>query len=71
LVVQRLASRFYEQVVRELVVAHLAETGSALAERLLREWPETAAQFWQVVPQEMISRLHHPLSDSRAAMPAE
>ncbi|MEL6482102.1 MAG: hypothetical protein AAFQ75_11670, partial [Pseudomonadota bacterium] len=71
LVVQRIASRFYEQVVQELVEAHAVETGSVLAEELLRDWPETVGRFWQAVPKEMLSRLHHPLDDNARAMPAE
>ncbi|MEL6211324.1 MAG: hypothetical protein AAFR44_14350, partial [Pseudomonadota bacterium] len=54
-----------------IVVQRMVETGSVLAEELLRDWPETVGRFWQAVPKEMLSRLHHPLDDNARAMPAE
>jgi hypothetical protein len=30
-------------------------------------WEEEMANFWQVVPREMLARLSHPLSHTRAA----
>jgi glutamate synthase (NADPH/NADH) large chain len=38
--------------VRELVDRHCAETGSAVAERLLKDWPVAVAEFTAVVPRD-------------------
>ncbi len=63
-VIQRLASAHWEQVVQDLVAEHARETGSRYAEGLLRDWDLTARDIWQVCPKEMLSRLAHPLSDA-------
>jgi glutamate synthase (NADPH/NADH) large chain len=62
-VIQRLASEYWEGVLRSLVAEHAAETGSRFAADLLRDWDVVRSQFWQVCPKEMISRLSRPLSD--------
>ena len=61
-VVQRLASPHWEEVLRGLVAEHATETGSAFAADLLRDWTNTRGQIWQVCPKEMIGRLKQPLS---------
>ena len=61
-VVQRLASPYWEGVLRSLTAEHAAETGSRFAADLLRDWDMVRGQFWQVCPKEMVSRLTHPLS---------
>jgi glutamate synthase (NADPH) large chain len=38
--------------VRELVERHYAETDSAVAERLLKDWPAAVAGFTAVVPRD-------------------
>ena len=63
---QRLASAHWDQVLKGLVEEHARETGSALAERLLRDWERFAARFWQVVPKEMLGRLDQPLAEEEA-----
>jgi glutamate synthase (NADPH/NADH) large chain len=60
--VQRLASPYWEGQVRSLVAEHARETGSRLATDLLRDWDRLRASLWQVCPREMVSRLQHPLS---------
>ncbi len=54
-------------MLRGLVEAHAAETGSRHARRLLDDWAVEAGRFWQVCPTEMLARLEHPLSDMAAA----
>ncbi len=60
-VVQRLASPYWEKVLRALVAEHAAETGSGFAADILRDWTAARGKFWQVCPKEMISRLAEPL----------
>ncbi|MEM8870476.1 MAG: glutamate synthase large subunit [Pseudomonadota bacterium] len=71
IVTSSLASAHWEAVLRDLIVAHLEETGSARAKEILRHWNEEGANFLQVCPKEMLQRLEHPLSEQPAAMPAE
>ena len=59
--VQRLASPYWEKVLRALVAEHAAETGSSFAADILRDWTASRAKFWQVCPKEMVERLEEPL----------
>ncbi len=61
IVVQRVASTFWDEKLRALVAAHYAYTGSRRAQEALDDWARGA--FWQVCPKEMLARLEHPLSD--------
>ncbi|MEM9813266.1 MAG: glutamate synthase-related protein, partial [Pseudomonadota bacterium] len=70
LVTAPVTSAHWEGVLRGLIEAHTAETRSARAAELLRNWPEARARFLQVCPREMLARLAHPLSDAEA-IPAE
>ncbi|MEO1422130.1 MAG: glutamate synthase large subunit [Pseudomonadota bacterium] len=70
IVAQPLASRFWEDRLLDLVRTHLAETGSAKAERLLRDWDIERVRFLQICPKEMLSRLPAPLSDEAEAATA-
>ncbi len=67
---QRLASRHWEGVLKDLIAEHVARTSSRHGRRLLDDWSREAAAFWQVVPKEMIDRLDHPLADAEADAPA-
>ncbi len=58
---QRIETEHWEGVVRELIVEHVRETQSRFAEQLLIDWRHEKARFWQIVPNEMIARLEHPL----------
>jgi len=62
LVIQRLASPYWEGVLRALVAEHARETESAFAASLLRDWDRVRDLFWQVCPKEMVSRLVQPLT---------
>jgi glutamate synthase (NADPH/NADH) large chain len=64
---QRIETAHWANVLRGLVEEHRRETGSAFAQQILAHWDEEIANFWQVVPKEMLSRLTHPLSEQRAA----
>ena len=64
--VQRLASPYWEGVLRSLIAEHARETDSAFAASLLRDWDRVRGQFWQVVPKEMLSRLPQPLTTAEA-----
>ena len=66
----RLASAHWTGVLKDLIEEHLAETGSPLAEDILRNWDITAGKFWQICPKEMLERIQHPLDDSTAAATA-
>ena len=46
-----------------MITAHLRETGSPLAEEMLRDWSEVRGRFWQVCPIEMMDKLEHPLAE--------
>ncbi len=61
-IVTRLASPYWEGVLRSLIAEHAAETGSRFAADILRDWDVMRGQFWQVCPKEMISRIAQPLS---------
>ena len=65
-----LASAYWEGAAKALVAEHAAETGSARAIDMLREWDEAKARFVQICPKEMLTRLPHPLSDAEAARSA-
>jgi glutamate synthase (NADPH/NADH) large chain len=67
-VIRRVTSAHWEGVLRALVSEHERETGSRVAEGVLRDWDLLRGRFWQVCPKEMISRLAHPLE---APAPAE
>jgi glutamate synthase (NADPH/NADH) large chain len=65
-IVQRLASPHWEEVLRKLVREHAHETGSAFAAGLLRDWDRVRGAFWQVCPKEMVGRIDHPLAAEEA-----
>ncbi len=66
-VYQRVASKHWENALKELLAEHLKETGSLRAENILSGWEWELPKFWQVCPKEMVSRLSHPLSDAEKA----
>jgi glutamate synthase (NADPH/NADH) large chain len=60
-------SAAWEAELRLLVERHAAETGSARATEILRNWDEALPKFRQIVPKEMLTRLPYPLSDRAEA----
>jgi glutamate synthase (NADPH/NADH) large chain len=65
-VVGRVRSPHWEQVLRGLVAEHARETGSRFAADLLRDWGRVRESFWQVCPKEMVGRLDHKLEAEEA-----
>jgi glutamate synthase (NADPH/NADH) large chain len=61
----------WEEQLRGLVEAHVAETGSVKAGQILQEWEVEKLNFLQVCPIEMLSRIPAPLSLEDEAIPAE
>ena len=68
---QRVASRHWESVLLGLIRAHHDATDSKWSGGLLAEWDRVAADFWQIVPKEMLDRLAYPLNDEAEAVAAE
>jgi glutamate synthase (NADPH/NADH) large chain len=64
---QQIETQHWRNLLRDLVDEHRSETGSIFAQQLLARWDEELANFWQIVPKEMLSRLSHPLTEQRAA----
>ena len=60
---QRVQMPYYEQLLKGLIETHVQQTQSHYAQRLLMDWPETLAQFYQVVPYEMLAILEQPISE--------
>ena len=71
LVWQAVETPHWQSVLRGLIEEHHAETRSALAEDMLRNWDDVLRNFVQVCPKEMLSRLAHPLSERPESIPAE
>ena len=67
---QRLEVPYYIAQLRTLVTEHHAATQSPLAERILREFDREQANFWQVVPKEMLDRLEVPVRAEAEALRA-
>jgi glutamate synthase (NADPH/NADH) large chain len=58
---QRIATPYWESVLKDLVLEHVRETQSRFAEQLLIDWDAEVAHFWQIVPKEIAGRLPQPL----------
>ena len=61
----------WEAQLKDLITAHVAETGSRHGAQILSNWAEERRNFLQVCPLEMVNRLPHPLSDEAVKVPAE
>jgi glutamate synthase (NADPH/NADH) large chain len=64
---QRIEAGHWEDECRELIAAHVGETQSRWADRILRNWDNEKKRFWQVIPKEMLNRLEHPVSAAAEA----
>ncbi len=53
----RLCADHYEDVVKELIAEHAAETGSKWSTSLLDNWNVARGKFWHVVPKELLDKL--------------
>ena len=58
---------YWEDFCRGLIERHAAETQSDWVSRILNEWDQERAAFWQIVPKEMLERLEHPIVRSIGA----
>jgi glutamate synthase (NADPH/NADH) large chain len=67
---QRIAHPHWDLVAREMLAAHVRETASAYAARLLHDWNETAFMMWQVVPKGFARYLPAPLTVEAEALTA-
>jgi len=63
-VYQRLASSYWDGVLRGMIEEHIRETQSAYAAELFADWDNVRGRFWQICPKEMLNRIEHPLSDA-------
>jgi glutamate synthase (NADPH/NADH) large chain len=59
---QRIEPGHWEEQCQVLIAAHVRETQSRWADRILRNWDTEKQRFWQVIPKEMLDRLEHPVS---------
>ena len=64
---QRVASPYWEGVLRGLVERHVAETGSRFAARILNDWEDERANFWHIVPKEYDRYLSRPMTEMALA----
>jgi len=58
----RIETEYWEDVLKVLVQQHVKRTHSRYALGLLNDWNLEIGKFWQVVPQEMLDKLEHPLT---------
>jgi glutamate synthase (NADPH/NADH) large chain len=61
-IAQRIEVPHYEGELRSLILEHLKNTHSRLADGLLREFDLEVGKFWQVVPKEMLDKLEVPIT---------
>jgi glutamate synthase (NADPH/NADH) large chain len=59
---QRLAHPHWENLLRDLVMRHVAETNSRFAAMLLNDWSRERVHIWQVVPKDFVRYLPVPLA---------
>ena len=64
---QRIEVDHYEDELRALSTLHFKNTQSRHAEQILADFEREVAQFWQVVPKEMLDKLEVPISRDAAA----
>src|SRR6202000_2773335 len=53
---QRIASAYWEDVLKDLVAEHVTATQSRFAEQLLLDWQRELPRFWQGVPRDKLGR---------------
>jgi glutamate synthase (NADPH/NADH) large chain len=70
LVWQRVATPYWENVLKTLVQRHAAESESRYAAAMLNDWERESPHFWQVVPKEYVKYLASPLNEEMAEISA-
>ena len=63
---QRVAHPHWQDVLRNLVERHVAETNSRYARAMLHDWADELRHFWQIVPKEYAKYLPVPLAEPEA-----
>ncbi|NNK79108.1 MAG: glutamate synthase large subunit, partial [Litoreibacter sp.] len=61
----------WEAELKELIETHAGETDSLKAKTILQHWDSEKANFIQICPKEMLTRLPAPLGIEETAIPAE
>ncbi len=64
---QRIASDYWDGVLRSHVEEHAAFAHSLHAEAMLRDWDRQVGKFWQIVPKEIVDKLEEPLGPETEA----
>jgi len=64
---QRIEVSHYELMLKHAIEDHVKETQSRFAQEILLNWKFTKAQFWQIVPKEMIGKFEIPTTAATAA----
>lgn len=64
---QRIATPYWEGVLKSLVQRHATETESRYAAAMLNDWTRESPHFWQVVPKEYVKYLASPLTEEQTA----
>ena len=57
----RVATDYWDEQLKTLIIEHENETHSSIAARILSNWQREVRKFWQVVPTEMLDKLDHPV----------
>jgi glutamate synthase (NADPH) large chain len=60
---QRVATPYWENVLKSLIQRHVAETESRYAATMLNDWTRESPHFWQVVPKDFVRYLASPLAE--------
>ncbi len=67
---QRVATPYWEDVLKNLIERHAAETESRYAASILNDWEREFPHFWQIVPKEYVKYLASPLTGEVASISA-
>jgi glutamate synthase (NADPH/NADH) large chain len=67
---QRLATPYWDGVLKGLVEEHAKETNSRYAAMLLHDWEQERAHFWQIVPKDYVKYLPQALGEAPHALRA-
>jgi glutamate synthase (NADPH/NADH) large chain len=68
---QRIATPYWDGILKDLIAEHVATTQSRFGETLLLDWERQRAHFWQIVPKEMLTLLSQPLTEELVAAAGE
>jgi glutamate synthase (NADPH/NADH) large chain len=63
---QRVATPYWEGVLRDIIAMHVSETSSRYARMLLHDWQRSLPRFWQIVPKDYVKYLPAPLTEESA-----